>query len=183
MAGPWGAPVNVGNTATFGSQSGGVSQLSSGQLAMNSNRWSSNWPTKGGQTRQLMLPISEVCIASMIACDPMLSAFFHRAPEASSPTIITAQSSTATTLPPKAMVSTACRLVASSQMASQAPAVVVMQTLLPQMMESRMIPRTCSCPMASHSGTRSIYKMLMPSLKSIFRPNSCKALRPSTSTM
>ncbi|PIA97298.1 hypothetical protein CB0940_06327 [Cercospora beticola] len=59
MAGPWSSPVNVGNTATFGSQSGGVSQLSSGQLAMNSNRWSSNWPTKGGQTRQLMLPVSE----------------------------------------------------------------------------------------------------------------------------
>jgi hypothetical protein len=58
MAGPWSAPANVGNTATFGTQSGEVNRLASGQFAMNSDRWSNNWPTKGGPTRQLMLPVS-----------------------------------------------------------------------------------------------------------------------------
>lgn len=59
MGGPWSSPVDIGNTATFSSQSGGVNTLSSGQLEMNSDRWSNNWPTKGGANRQLMLPISE----------------------------------------------------------------------------------------------------------------------------
>ncbi|CAK4034212.1 hypothetical protein 50 [Lecanosticta acicola] len=58
MAGPWGAPVNVANIATFSAQSGSVQQLESGQFEMSADRWSSNWPTKGGPTRQLTLPIS-----------------------------------------------------------------------------------------------------------------------------
>lgn len=59
MAGPWSDPVNVGNAATFSAQSGGVNSLSSGQFEMHANQWSSNWPTKGGPTRSLMLPISQ----------------------------------------------------------------------------------------------------------------------------
>lgn len=57
-AGPWGDPVNVANTATFCAQSGGVNQLDNGQFEMSADQWSSNWPTKGGPTRQLMLPMS-----------------------------------------------------------------------------------------------------------------------------
>ncbi|KAK4503659.1 hypothetical protein PRZ48_004574 [Zasmidium cellare] len=58
MAGPWSNPVNVANTATFSAQSGGVAKLESTQDAMMANQWSNNWPTRGGPTRQLMLPIS-----------------------------------------------------------------------------------------------------------------------------
>lgn len=58
MAGPWGDPVNVANIATFCAQSGGVNQLDSGNFQMSADRWSGNWPTKGGPTRQLNLPMS-----------------------------------------------------------------------------------------------------------------------------
>ncbi|KAI5359079.1 Putative coagulation factor 5/8 domain, Galactose-binding-like domain superfamily [Septoria linicola] len=58
MAGPWGSATNVGNTATFGAQSGGVSEIGSATFAMTSDRWSANWPTKGGPNRQLLLPLS-----------------------------------------------------------------------------------------------------------------------------
>ncbi|VUC34749.1 unnamed protein product [Clonostachys rosea] len=58
MAGPWGDPVNTGNTATFCSQSGGVSGIASGQYMMYSTRWSASWPTPGGPTRRLNLPLS-----------------------------------------------------------------------------------------------------------------------------
>lgn len=58
MAGPWSNPVNVANTATFASQSGGIRGLSNGQVMMYSDRWSASWPTPGGPTRQLNLPIS-----------------------------------------------------------------------------------------------------------------------------
>ncbi|KAF2210626.1 carbohydrate-binding module family 32 protein [Cercospora zeae-maydis SCOH1-5] len=77
MAGPWSSPVDVANTATFGSQSGGVSLLSSGQLEMNSNRWSSNWPTQGGPTRQLMLPISE-CSSAPQGSEGFVSYHYYR---------------------------------------------------------------------------------------------------------
>lgn len=58
MAGPWSDPVNVANTATFCAQSNGVDELSSGQYEMTADRWSASWPTKGGPTRRLMLPVS-----------------------------------------------------------------------------------------------------------------------------
>ena len=58
MAGPWGAATNIGSTSTFGAQSGGVNEVGSGSYAMNADRWSNNWPTKGGPNRQIMLPLS-----------------------------------------------------------------------------------------------------------------------------
>ena len=58
IAGPWSSGVNVANTATFASQSGVIDTLSNGQFMMYSDRWSANWPTAGGATRQLNLPLS-----------------------------------------------------------------------------------------------------------------------------
>ncbi|EEU34436.1 uncharacterized protein NECHADRAFT_87046 [Fusarium vanettenii 77-13-4] len=58
MAGPWSNGVNVANTATFASQSGGVAKFPNGQFTMYSDRWSSNWPIPGGPTRQLNLPLA-----------------------------------------------------------------------------------------------------------------------------
>lgn len=58
MAGPWSSPINTANTATYCSQSGGISGTSSGQYMMYSNRWSASWPTPGGPTRRLNLPLS-----------------------------------------------------------------------------------------------------------------------------
>ncbi|THY31056.1 hypothetical protein D6D00_02438 [Aureobasidium pullulans] len=58
MAGPWSAAVDIGNTATFASQSGVVESLPSVQSFMLADRWSANWPIAGGANRQLALPIS-----------------------------------------------------------------------------------------------------------------------------
>ena len=58
MSGPWSDPVNVANTATFSAQSGEIDQLSSGQWAMTADQWAANWPTPGGEIRQLLLPLS-----------------------------------------------------------------------------------------------------------------------------
>lgn len=48
----------MANIATFSAQSGNVNQLISGQSAMTVDRWSANWPTKGGPNRQLLSPVS-----------------------------------------------------------------------------------------------------------------------------
>ncbi|KAI9362565.1 glycosyl hydrolase [Zopfochytrium polystomum] len=68
MAGPWpaaDAAQAVANAATFGAQSGGVAVLAVATnpqqqpaMAMFADRWSSNWPTPGGPTRRLMLPVN-----------------------------------------------------------------------------------------------------------------------------
>lgn len=68
MAGPWGPPTTIGSTSTFGSQSGGVNEFGMGQFAMNADRWSNNWPTKGGPNRQLMLPMGLSAQGGFASC-------------------------------------------------------------------------------------------------------------------
>lgn len=58
MSGPWSSGKNIANIATFAAQSGNVFPLASGQAMMTLDRWSANWPTKGGNNRQLLAPIS-----------------------------------------------------------------------------------------------------------------------------
>lgn len=74
MAGPWGPPTTIGSTSTFGSQSGGVNEFGMGHFAMNADRWSNNWPTKGGPNRQLMLPMGLSAQGGFASCS-----FYHKA--------------------------------------------------------------------------------------------------------
>lgn len=57
LTGPWTAARNVGNTNTFGAQSGGVSRIGD-TFVMRANRWAAQWALPEASNRQVVLPVA-----------------------------------------------------------------------------------------------------------------------------
>lgn len=57
IAGPWTRSRNIGNTATYGAQSGGVEKIGN-TYVMRANRWAGQWKYKEPSNRQIIMPIS-----------------------------------------------------------------------------------------------------------------------------
>lgn len=57
ITGPWTSLRIVGNTATYGSQSGGVEKIGN-TYVMRANRWAGQWKYKEPSNRQIIMPIS-----------------------------------------------------------------------------------------------------------------------------
>ncbi|KAE9966938.1 hypothetical protein EG328_008509 [Venturia inaequalis] len=57
VTGPWTKSRNIGNTATYGAQSGPVEKIGK-TYVMRANRWAAQWKYKEPSNRQIIMPIS-----------------------------------------------------------------------------------------------------------------------------
>lgn len=57
ITGPWTKSRNIGNTATYGAQSGPVEKIGN-TYVMRANRWAAQWKYKEASNRQIIMPIS-----------------------------------------------------------------------------------------------------------------------------